>query len=105
MRGIRKLKDINSAVGPTQPVLVDPARDKNLYDEKVKVLTARYYYYQYLAKKRTYEDILTILENEFHISSRRIVDIINRQIPTIQELKKLAPARDWFKQQWGHFTW
>ena len=105
MRGKRKLKNISNTVEPGQVTPFVATQEKNLYNEKVKVLIARYYYYQYLAKKQAYEDILTKLENEFHISSRRIVDIIDGQIPAIQELKKRAPARDWFRQQWGHLMW
>ncbi len=46
-----------------------------------------------------------MLEKEFFISTGRIADIIAKQIPALQALRKQSPRREWFKTNWRHLSW
>ena len=103
-RGKHRLKAISRAIAPEQYTKTAATeRPAKLYAEKVRLVAARYYYYTTLSKN--YEEILRMLEQEFFISSGRITDIIEQQIPALKVLRKQAPDKQWFRKQWGHLKW
>ncbi len=104
LRGKRKIKAITAVMATSeQEDIISPKESRSLYDEKVKLLTARYYYYN--NKLKNYEKVLQMLEKEFFISTGRIADIIAKQIPVLHALRDQAPKREWFKTNWRHLTW
>jgi hypothetical protein len=105
LRGKHKMKAINGAMEPGHQATFTNEGEGHttLYDEKVRLLTARYYYHNNNLKN--YEQALVALAKEFFISTGRIADIIAGQIPTLQALRKMAPKKAWFKSNWGHMVW
>lgn len=80
-------------------------RQRNFFmPERDRCLCYRYYYYYHIHRLR-YDDILKELEREFFLTERRIVEVmqsdrltlneIMAEKPTVPELKKLYPWYVW----------
>lgn len=103
MRGKHTLKKVSHLINPEQMPLFPQPAETSLYEEKVKLIIARYYYFN--TQNMRSEDILLKLQAEFFISTARIADIISERIPEIQALRKDAPKKDFFKIKWAHLVW
>lgn len=103
LRGKHKLKALTDSIQPAEQTLLFPAEETTLYDEKVKLLIARYCFY--LGNTPNYQDILTKLSKEFFISTGRIADILVSKSDEIKALKNNAPKQSWYKVQWAHLVW
>lgn len=102
MRGIHTLKKIGNVINP-QPSLFADKAEISLYEEKVKLIIARYYFFSTQHIKT--DTILLKLQAEFFISTERLADIIAERVPDIQALRASAPKREWFKTNWAHLLW
>lgn len=104
MRGKRIIKELSTTILPEQTLF--PEKETSLYEEKVKLLTARYYYYLNVHEPRMrYEEILTTLSKEFFVSTGRIADILTDNTDEILQLRKDAPKHSWFKLNWAYLVW
>ena len=104
--GKNKLASFTRSLFP-DTVPVPPTEDKNLYEDKINAICARYLYYimQPRDKRLTYDEVLKILEKEFWISTRRIADIIVNNEDIVQTLRKEEKPKSHFKTQWSHLVW
>lgn len=87
-----------------QPAVADrPGRNEDLVRQRDELLLHRYYYYVKIVR-RQYQDTLDLLQAEFFLSQRRIVDIIQAS-DRHKELNMLRPDVKYFRQQYPHWVW
>ena len=79
-------------------------RNAELLALRNKCLEARYYYYAY-HKKKSYEDILQILTNEFYLTKERVIRIIQHRAATIKELKAEKVTIYKLQSTWPQYKW
>ena len=79
-------------------------RNSNLNAKRNEQLVDRYYYYGKFYETR-YTAILSKLENEFHISSVTVVEVITANHAMLRNLKTLQPSIKYFKEKWPHWVW
>lgn len=102
MRGKRVIQQVAAAINKEQGSLF-PEPKTSLYEEKVKLLIARYYHYN--EQQIKYDQILLKLQDEFFISTGRIADIISERVEDVKELRERKPEKKWFATQWAHLIW
>jgi hypothetical protein len=105
-RGSRKL--FNNLLFDDEPVLVlapeRKGRNELLVDKRNELLVCRYYYYAKLEAKQ-YLAILSILENEFFLAQRTIVDILNKESELLYNLKSARPDVKYFRTKYPWLHW
>lgn len=79
-------------------------RSVELDIKRNKLLLLRYVYYGKHTTDR-YEIILNNLENEFHISQRRIQDIIQENSTTLRQHRNDFPAIPVLRKMYPHLVW
>ncbi len=108
MRGKNRFKQLTKTIIPEdQPALFPVEEEISLHDKKVKLLIARYCYYITLTgpEAMIYDNILKKLEEEFFISTGRIVDLLTENAEECNKLRKEAPKKAWYAIQWTHIVW
>ncbi len=64
----------------------------------------RYYYYAGI-NRRTYDDTINILSEEFFLSEGRIIVCLNEHHPRLKEIFKARPDVKELKNTYGWLVW
>ena len=79
-------------------------RSPILLKKQNEKLIHRYYYYIKITRKQ-YQDTLTILEDEFTLSQRTIINIISQEHQSLRTLNTNKPDTNFFKRKYPYFVW
>lgn len=87
------------------PQVSEETQTASLYDDKIELLVARYYYLRTVEKSASNEEILVRMRAEFFISTNYIAILLSKHVGQIQQLRKEAPKKEWFRMKWAHLVW
>lgn len=79
-------------------------RSASFIEIRNDLLLHRYYYYGQFTEKR-FEVITAHLEQEFHLSSRTIQDIITASLHQIKKIKATAPTIKQLRKEFPWMVW
>ena len=79
-------------------------RSPILLKKQNEKLVHRYYYYIKISRKQ-YQDTLTILEEEFSLSQRTIINIISQEHTALRTLNSSKPDTTFFKRKYPYYVW
>lgn len=79
-------------------------RNEELIIKRNTLLIHRHYYY-YKLKQVQYHIGLAALESEFFLTERTVVDIVQRHINLLRELKAVNPDRKYFEKKYPFLNW
>ena len=64
----------------------------------------RYYYYVKV-QERQYEKAIDLLQEEFDLARRTLIDIISRNTPLLKQLAQTKPDLKYFRAKYSYLTW
>lgn len=105
MRGKQKFKALAGKSSVASPKKSISIKQK---DEKIALMAARYVYYSTYGDtngKMVMEEVLTRLSKEFFLSTNRIANILTDNAHLIDNLRRKAPDKKWFRQEWSYWVW
>jgi hypothetical protein len=79
-------------------------RSPLLLKKQNEKLVHRYYFYIKIVRKQ-YQDTLAILEDEFTLSQRTIVNIISQEHVMLRALNGDKPESKYFKSKYPYLVW
>ena len=79
-------------------------RNEQLIQKRNELLIHHHYFY-YKIKGLQYHIGLQNLENEFFITERTIIDIVQNSHSIIKELRNLSPEVHYFKKKYPFMDW
>jgi hypothetical protein len=80
-------------------------RPRNFFlPERNKALVYRYFYWAEIHRLR-YEDCLQELENEFYITTTRIITVLSQSNDIISKVTQEQPTLNELQLLFPHFTW
>lgn len=80
-------------------------RPRNFYlPERNEAMIARYYFHAEHNRYR-YDDCLSLLEQEFYITSPRIVNVLSDHSARLNDLIASNPTIKELEKKWPHFNW
>ena len=89
----------------TQEVpLASKGRSAVLDAARNELICHRYYYYHSFFDKR-YDSIISTLSEEFFLAGITIVEILKRNISTLQKLRTEKTAKSAIAKRYPHFNW
>mgnify|MGYP000865968440 CR=1 FL=1 len=81
-------------------------RNANLCAERDLLLIHRYYFYTRLFPLRlAYDAIITQLQKEFHLSNKRIVDVIKDNDDELKKIVQSPPTANMLSKKFPHYNW
>jgi hypothetical protein len=78
-------------------------RSEQMIEKRNELLAHRHYYYIKI-ERRQYQDTLNILENEFFLCQRTIVDVFQRN-DILKYLNAKKPEKKYFKEKYPWMMW
>ena len=94
----------NEPIANLEPTPERRGRNELLVAKRNTLLIHRHYYY-YKLKQVQYHVGLAALEEEFFLTERTIVDIVQCNISLLRELKTINPDRKYFERKYPFLTW
>lgn len=101
MRGQRKLFDL---FGESPNVQKETEARNQFLHLRDEVLCHRFYWHAD-ANKLKFQEVLNQLNNEFYLSDRRIIDILDKQYHLLSKIQKSKPTQKELQAKYPHLTW